>query len=48
MESNTMRNNIVLGIDIVALRGKNEYCHQYYETHDTYFTIDERMTVENM
>ncbi len=47
MESNTIRNNIVLAIDVVALGGKNESCHQYYETHATYFTIIERMTMEN-
>ena len=48
MESNTIRNNIVLAIDVVALEKKTEYCHQYYETHATYCTFIERMTVENL
>ena len=39
---------IVLVIDIVALREKNENSKQNYETQATYSTIDERTNLEKM
>ncbi len=46
MECNTLTEVIVLVIDIVALKEKNENFQQNYETHATYCTIDYSMNVK--
>jgi hypothetical protein len=38
----------VLIIDIVALKKNNVIFHQNYELHATYYTIDDKMSLEKM